>query len=146
MNAIVAGKQEKIAGSLVWKSVLDIPVALNINNVYLYSNEAYAYINSTQHCVRIDFIGGTISVIPINCLLIVTNPSQELFARGCYLNLDGQRNFVYQGNFGLFISFVNGNSLQGLIMTVLGRNGDGGSITTTLLQEKVKSIQIGYFE
>lgn len=31
-------------------------------------------------------------------------------------------------------------------MTVLGRNGDGGSITATLLQEKVKSIQIGYFE
>ena len=146
MNAIVVGKQEKIAGSLIWKSVLDIPVALNVNNSWLYSNEAYAYINSNVHCVRIDFVGDTVSIIPVNRLLIVTNPSQELYNRGCYLNLDGQRNFVYQGNFGLFISFANGNGFQGLIMTVLGRNGDGGSITVTLLQEKVKSIQIGYFE
>lgn len=146
MNAIVAGKQEKVVGSLVWKSVLDIPVALNVNNSFLYSHEAYAYINSNTHYVRIDFIGDTISIIPVNCLLIITNPSQQLFAVGCYLNLDGQRNLVYQGNFGLFISFANGDGFQGLIMTVLSRNGNGGSITTTLLQEKVKSIQIGYFE
>ena len=145
MNAIVAGKQEKIVGSLIWKTVLDIPVALNVNNSWLYSNEAYAYINSNVHCVRIDFVGDTVSIIPVNRLLIVTNPSQELYARGCYLNLDGQRNFVYQGNFGLFISFANGNGFQGLVMSVDSRSGDGGG-TAELLQEKVKSIQIGYFE
>lgn len=143
MNAIVAGKQEKVAGSMVWKSVLNIPVALNVNNAYLYSSEAYAYINSNIHCIRIDFVDETISIIPVNRLLIMSYVSY-LTSQGCYLNLDGQRNFVFQGNVGLFISFVNGDGFQGILMSVNARNGDSGD--TGLLQEKVKSIQIGYFE
>lgn len=137
MNAIVAGKQEKQAGSLVWKSVLDIPIAVDSFQT-LFSSGANAYVNSSTHCLRIDFVKGATAFVPISCLLTVDNISQQLFLYGTYLHISGQ--------YGIFIGFGNGqqDSYAGLVIQHNDRNATLGGVWTPT--NDLKLLQIGHFE
>lgn len=144
MNGIIQGKQDG-GTSLNWKTSLDIPVAKWKNfQLAIYSPEAFAYINSTTHHVRIDFVDGTISIIPIKCLLVINIVPQQYFLYGTFLNNSNNRDTNIGYANGLFVCYAAKDAFNGLIIAydshVAGTSGDWHP------ENIVKSIQIGYFE